>query len=64
MTRENGSTWRKSFPSVTMFTRNLTWTYLGSKPGLNGEMPATNRVIRKAIRLTKNILKDPVRTAQ
>jgi hypothetical protein len=31
-------------PNATLSTTNLTWTDLGSNPGLRGERPATNRL--------------------
>jgi hypothetical protein len=34
----------KICPSATLFTTNPTWTDSGSKPGLCGEKPATNRL--------------------
>jgi hypothetical protein len=36
--------WGKTCPSATLSTTNLTWTDLGSNPGLRGERPATNRL--------------------
>jgi hypothetical protein len=44
LTGENRSTRRKSCPSITLSTTNLTWNDLGSSPGLRGERPATNRL--------------------
>jgi hypothetical protein len=38
------STRRKTFPSATLSTTNLTWTDPGSNPDLCGERPATNRL--------------------
>jgi hypothetical protein len=35
---------RKTCPSATLSTTNLTWTDPGSNPGLRGERPATNRL--------------------
>ena len=35
------STWRKSCPSATSFTINLTWTTKGTNLGLHGDMPAS-----------------------
>jgi hypothetical protein len=34
----------KTCPSATLSTTNPTWTDPGSKPGLRGERPATNRL--------------------
>jgi hypothetical protein len=42
--RGKPTTRRKTCPSATLSTTNLTWTYLGSNPGLRGERPATNRL--------------------
>jgi len=42
--RRKKSTLRKTCPSATLSTINLTWTDLGSNPGLRGERPATNRL--------------------
>jgi hypothetical protein len=44
LTGENRSTRRKTCPSATLSTTNLTWTDPGSNPGLRGERPATNRL--------------------
>jgi hypothetical protein len=38
------TTRRKTCPSATLSTTNLTWTDPGSNPGLRGERPATNRL--------------------
>ena len=38
--RQDRSTPRKSCPNATLSTTNLTWTDLGSNPGLRGERPA------------------------
>jgi len=35
--------------SVTVLIKNIKWTGPGMKPGLRGEIPATNRFIGKAI---------------
>jgi hypothetical protein len=42
--REKPTTRRKTCPSATLSTTNLTWTDQGSIPGLRGERPATNRL--------------------
>jgi hypothetical protein len=42
LTRENWRTWRKTYPSATLSTTNLTWTEPGANPGLRCERPATN----------------------
>jgi hypothetical protein len=34
----------KTCPSATLSTTNHTWTDPGSKPGLRGDRPATNRL--------------------
>jgi hypothetical protein len=34
----------KSYPSVTLYNTNPTWTALGLKPGLHGEKLVTNRL--------------------
>jgi hypothetical protein len=44
LTGENRSTRRKTSPSATLSTKNLTWTDSGSNPGLRDESPATNRL--------------------
>jgi hypothetical protein len=41
--RGNRATGRKTCPSTTLSTTNVTGTDLGSSPGLRGERPATNR---------------------
>jgi hypothetical protein len=42
--RENRSTRRRTRPSATLSTIDLTWTGLGSNPGHSSERPATNRL--------------------
>jgi hypothetical protein len=42
--RRNRSIRGKTCPSVTLSTANPTWTDPGSKLGLRGEKPATNRL--------------------
>jgi hypothetical protein len=42
--RGKPTTRRKTSPSATLSTTNLTWTDPGSNPGLRGERPATNRL--------------------
>jgi hypothetical protein len=42
LTGENRRTPRKTCPSATLSTTNLTWIDLGANPCLRGEMPATN----------------------
>jgi hypothetical protein len=42
--RGKPTTRRKTCPSATLSTTNLTWTDPGSNPGLHGESPATNRL--------------------
>lgn len=37
-----GSTWRKTCPSATFFTKYPTWAYLGLKPVLSRDRPVTN----------------------
>jgi hypothetical protein len=44
LTGETRSTRRKTCPSVTLPTTNLTRTDLGSNPGLHDECPAPNRI--------------------
>ena len=44
LTKENGSTPRKSVPSATLSATNPTSTVLGLNPGLRGEKPVTNRL--------------------
>jgi hypothetical protein len=44
MTGENRTTWRKTWPSVTLSTTNPTRTDPGSNPGLRVEGPGTNRL--------------------
>ena len=46
LTGENRSTRGKTCTSATMSTTNPTWTDPGSKPGVRGERPATNRLSR------------------
>jgi hypothetical protein len=42
--RGKPTTRRKTCLSATLSTANLTWTDLGSNPGLRGERPATDRL--------------------
>jgi hypothetical protein len=42
LTGENRRTGRKSCPSATLPTTNLTWIDPGTNPGLRGQRPATN----------------------
>jgi hypothetical protein len=42
--RGKPTTRRKTCPSATLSTTNLTWTDPESNPGLRGERPATNRL--------------------
>jgi hypothetical protein len=42
--RGKPTTRRKTCPSATLSTTNLTWTDPGSSPGVRGERPATNRL--------------------
>ena len=42
--RENRSTGTKTCPNATLSTTNLTWTDVGSNPGLRGERPGTDRL--------------------
>jgi len=44
LTRENRNTWRKLCPSATLSITNVTWSALGSKRGLRGQRPATDRL--------------------
>jgi hypothetical protein len=44
LTWENRSTRKKTCPSAILSTTNPIWTDQGSKPGLRGERPATNRL--------------------
>jgi len=43
---DNRSSRRRPCPSATFITKNLTWTGLGSNPGLCGERTATKRLRR------------------
>ena len=43
VTGKNRSTLIKTRPNATLSTTYLTWTVLGSNPGLRGEGPATKR---------------------
>ena len=44
MTEENLSIQRKTYPSATLSTTNLTWTDLGSKLVLHSERLAANHL--------------------
>jgi hypothetical protein len=44
LTEENGRTRRKTCPSATFSTTNLTWIDSGANPWLHVERPATNRL--------------------
>jgi hypothetical protein len=44
VTGENRSTRGQTCPSATLSTTKPTWIESGSKPGLRGRMPATNRL--------------------
>jgi hypothetical protein len=59
LTGENRSTLGKACPSATLSTTNPTWTDPGSKPGLRGERPATNRLSHgtAGLRVKKALLK-------
>ena len=46
---------RKTCPSVTLSTTNLTWSDTGSKPGLRGDGPATNRLSRGTEKMKINL---------
>jgi hypothetical protein len=50
--RGKPTTRRKTCPSATLSTTNLTWTDLGSNPGLRGERPATNRLSHGTVIVT------------
>jgi hypothetical protein len=55
LTGGNRSTCRKTCHIATLCTTNLTWTDLGSNPGLDGERPASNSLSDVAARLITNI---------
>jgi hypothetical protein len=57
--RGKPTTHRKTCPSATLSTTNLTWIDLGSNPGLRGERPATNRLSHGTAYFTA-LLKDVV----
>jgi hypothetical protein len=44
LTGGNRITWRKTCPSATLSTTNLTWTDQGANPCLRGLRPATNHL--------------------
>ena len=44
-TAENGSTWRKTYPSVIFCITNFTWDDLGSNPVLHGDRLQNNRFL-------------------
>jgi hypothetical protein len=44
LTGEDRRTQRKTCPSATLSSTNLTWTDRGAKPGLHSERPATNHL--------------------
>ena len=44
LTGEIGSTGRRTCPTATSFTTNLTWTGPKTNPGLQGYKPATNHL--------------------
>jgi hypothetical protein len=44
LTGEISRTRRKTSPSTTLSTTNLTWINSGANPGLGSERPATNRL--------------------
>jgi hypothetical protein len=53
---------RKTRPSATLSTTDLTWTGPGEIPGLRGERPATNRLSHTTTTRWKNNIKmDPVK---
>jgi len=43
LTDESRNTWRIISPSATLCTKNPTWTYLVTKPGLRVDMSAPDR---------------------
>ena len=55
LTWGNQSTGRRTCPSVTLSTTNLTPTDRGSNPGLRGGSPATNRLSHVTARLVTSI---------
>jgi hypothetical protein len=57
-TGQNRSSRTKTCPSATLFTTNLTWTNVGSKPGLHDESPAINR-LHEALNSRKQHLETP-----
>jgi hypothetical protein len=57
--RGKPTTRRKTCPSVTLPTASLTWTDPGSKPGLRGERPATNRLSHGTAEEVKVKVKQP-----
>jgi hypothetical protein len=44
LTGENQRTWRKTCPSPTLSTTNLTWIDMGTNVGLCSERPGANRL--------------------
>jgi hypothetical protein len=65
---ENTCTRRKTSPSSTLTTRNLTWTDLGSTPVLRGERPAADCLSHGTSNLKLTVIlrnnKDLIRTSQ
>ena len=53
MTGEDRSAARKTCPNLASSTTNLTWTDLGSYPGLGGGRPTTDRLSHRSVRTTK-----------
>jgi hypothetical protein len=58
LTGENRQLGKKTCPSATLSTTNLTWTDPGSNPGLRGERPATNRLSHGTGKTSLSILYD------
>ena len=65
LTGENWSTGRKTCSSSSLLLINLTWTVLGSNPGLCGQRPPTNHPIQSSrLRLKRIIFQYLFRTVQ
>jgi len=52
LTGENRSTGEQTCHNATLCTKNLTWSGLGSNPGLRGERLAIDRLLKLSLQLT------------
>ena len=63
LTSDNRSKQRKTRPTATFTSTNLTRTSLGLNPGLRYDRPATKR-LSHATKISLSLVNHPARTAQ